>query len=255
MSSFSDSFLRGRKFLVTGASSGIGRAVAIAISNAGGQLILAGRDENRLRETVSFLRNGIEHHISQIDFIDADQTEEWLSDVIKNYGPLAGAFHGSGIELLRPARMTKQSHLNEVLRSSLYAAFGLAKGLSQKNSIEDGGSIIFMSSVASVTGQAGMTAYSAAKAGINGLVRSLACELAPRKIRVNSISAGAVETEMHSRLLRQGGEVASLAYEKAHLLGFGLPEDISGATLFLFSKESRWITGSNLMVDGGYSVR
>lgn len=255
MSSFSSSALSGGKYLVTGASSGIGRAVAVAISNAGGELLLAGRDEGRLHETESLLSSSAKHYISPIDFLDADQTESWLLALIQKYGPLSGVFHGSGIELIRPARMTKQIHINEILRSSLFAGFGLARGLSQKNSMQDSGSIIFMSSVASITGQSGMTAYSAAKAGVNGLVRSLACELAPRKIRVNAISSGAVLTEMHHRLIRQSGPNAATEYERAHLLGIGAAEDVAEASIFLLSNSSKWITGSNLIVDGGYSVR
>ena len=135
------------------------------------------------------------------------------------------------------------------------AAFGIARAISQKNTMQDGGSAVFMSSVAGSTGQVGMTAYSAAKAGIDGLVRSLSCELAARAIRVNAIAAGAVETAMHARLTKGSGEGATAEYARSHLLGFGAAEDVANAAVFLLSGASRWVTGSVMAVDGGYMVR
>jgi NAD(P)-dependent dehydrogenase (short-subunit alcohol dehydrogenase family) len=151
--------------------------------------------------------------------------------------------------------MTKQAQLNDVFGSSLFAAFGIARSASQKNTIIDGGTLVFMSSVVSSTGQQGMTAYSAAKAGIDALVRSLACEMASRNIRVNSIISGAVKTAMHDRLTETSSGNTMTNYEKSHLLGFGETEYISNAALFLLSSASHWVTGTNLVVDGGYMVR
>jgi NAD(P)-dependent dehydrogenase (short-subunit alcohol dehydrogenase family) len=164
-------------------------------------------------------------------------------------------FHGAGVELIKPARMTRQADLDNVLCGSLYAGFGIARAVSQKNTMQDAGSVVLMSSVAGSTGQVGMTAYSAAKAAIEGLVRSLSCELAARTIRVNAIAAGAVETAMHARLTRGSGEAATAEYARSHLLGFGTADDVANAAVFLLSGASRWITGSVMAVDGGYMVR
>lgn len=100
-----------------------------------------------------------------------------------------------------------------------------------------------------------MTAYSAAKAAVDGMMRSLAVELAPRGIRVNSIAAGAVETAMHGRLANTLPSAAMEAYEAKHLLGFGRPEDVASAAVFLLSPAARWITGTTMVVDGGFTVR
>jgi NAD(P)-dependent dehydrogenase (short-subunit alcohol dehydrogenase family) len=100
-----------------------------------------------------------------------------------------------------------------------------------------------------------MTAYSAAKAGIDALVRSLACEMASRKIRVNSIVAGAVKTAMHDRLAQTNNDKAMTDYENNHLLGFGQINDVSNAAVFLLTPAASWITGTSLVVDGGYKVR
>lgn len=252
---FSKDCLAGGLFLVTGASSGIGQDTAILISKCGGRVILSGRNETRLNETLLSLE-GVGHSISTVDLVDADQTADWVKSVVTKHGVLSGIFHSAGIELLRPIRMTKQAQLNDVFGSSLFATFGIARAASQKNTVIDGGSLVFMSSVASLTGQQGMTAYSVAKAGIDALVRSLACEMAARKIRVNSIVSGAVETAMHDRLLQSStNENAMFEYENRHLLGFGKVSDIANAALFLLSSASSWVTGTSLVIDGGYMVK
>ena len=199
MTLFAKDCLAGGLFLVTGASSGIGRASATLIASLGGRVIAAGRDEARLQATLAGLE-GSGHATAAVSLTDADQTADWVSQLAQTHGTFAGVFHAAGVELIRPAKLTKQDQLEQVFGSSVYAGFGIARAASKKDVIANGGSLVFMSSVAGSTGQAGMTAYSAAKAAIDGMVRSLACEMAPRKIRVNSIAAGAVHTAMHDRL-------------------------------------------------------
>lgn len=254
MNLFRNDVLQGMTILVTGASSGIGRSTAILLAECGARVVLNGRDEGRLDETLTSL-NGTGHLAFATALESADQTNDWLKGLLETIGPLNGVFHSAGIEMIRPARMIKQAQLEDVLGSSLFAAFGLARALSGKNAMVDGASLVFMSSVAGSTGQVGMTAYSAAKAAINGMVRSLACELAPRQIRVNSIAAGAVQTAMHERLTKGSGDDAAQAYANSHLLGFGTPDDVAQAVVYLLSQASRWVTGTTLFVDGGYSVR
>jgi NAD(P)-dependent dehydrogenase (short-subunit alcohol dehydrogenase family) len=251
---FTDACLAGGTYLVTGASSGIGRATALLIAGCGGRVIGAGRDEGRLAELHAALP-GDGHVVAAQELRDADTVTDWVKGLVETHGPLSGVFHAAGIELIKPARMTRQADVDNVLAGSLYAGFGIARAVSQKNTMADGGSVVLMSSVAGSTGQVGMTAYSAAKAGIEGLVRSLSCELAARAIRVNAIAAGAVETAMHARLTRGSGEAATAEYARSHLLGFGAPDDVANAAVFLLSGASRWITGSVMAVDGGYMVR
>ena len=251
---FADDCLAGGTYLVTGASSGIGRATALLIAACGGRVIGAGRDEGRLAELQAALP-GAGHVVSAQELLDADTVTDWVKGLVETHGPLSGVFHGAGVELIKPARMTRQADLDNVLGGSLYAGFGIARAVSQKNTMADGGSVVLMSSVAGSTGQVGMTAYSAAKAAVEGLVRSLSCELAARAIRVNAIAAGAVETAMHARLTRGSGEAATAEYARSHLLGFGAADDVANAAVFLLSGASRWITGSVMAVDGGYMVR
>ncbi|GGY96238.1 SDR family NAD(P)-dependent oxidoreductase [Pseudoduganella plicata] len=251
---FADDCLAGGTYLVTGASSGIGRATALLIAACGGRVIGSGRDEGRLAGLKDALP-GTGHVVSAQALRDADTVTDWVKGLVEAHGPLSGVFHGAGVELIKPARMTRQSDLDNVLAGSLYAGFGIARAVSQKNTMVDAGSVVLMSSVAGATGQVGMTAYSAAKAAVEGLVRSLSCELAARAIRVNAIAAGAVETAMHARLTRGSGEAATAEYARSHLLGFGAADDVANAAVFLLSGASRWITGSVMAVDGGYMVR
>lgn len=246
--------LAGARILVTGASSGIGRAAAQLMAAAGARVMAGGRDEGRLSELTASLPG--EGHRSYPGVLEnADQTAEWVSDIAREVGPLDGIFHAAGVELIRPIRLTKQEHIDKVLSSALHAAFGIARAGAQKGVLNDHASLVFMSSVAGSSGQVGMAAYSAAKAGIEGLVRSLACEMAGRRIRANAIAAGAVETPMHGRIVRGSTSGSAEAYRDSHLLGFGEPEDVANAAIFLLGKGSKWITGTTLVVDGGYLCR
>ena len=246
--------LKGMRILVTGASSGIGRATALRLAELGAIVVAAGRDAERLSALQSDL-TGQDHACVAGSLDDADQVAAWMKDLSGRHGPFDGVFHAAGIELIRPIKLTKQSHLDELFSSSLHAAFGIARAAGQQGVMADGGSILFMSSVAGTSGQVGMSAYAAAKAGIEGLTRCLACEVAPRRIRANALAAGAVETPMHSRIARGAGEAGLDAYRSSHLLGFGTPEDIAAAAVFLLGPDSRWITGTTLVVDGGYQCR
>ena len=255
MNTFSDTCLVNRTFLVTGASSGIGLAAAQLLSACGARLIISGRDLTKLELALASLDQRAEHLLEPQALVNADDTADWIKSLSQKYGPLNGIFHSAGSELIRPVRLTKQEQLNEVFSTSVFASFGVARAAGQKGVLVDGASVAFMSSVAGSTGQAGMTAYSAAKASVDGMVRSLACELAPRRIRANSIAAGAVKTAMHERLVKNSGDAAMQSYEHAHLLGFGDPTDIANAVVFLLSDASSWMTGTTMFVDGGYVVR
>ena len=255
MTIYKESIFKGKQYLVTGASSGIGRSVAQQVASLGGKVILSGRNEERLLETLSSLESPELHDYSVQELCNADETAAWARGIAKENGELSGIFHAAGIELVRPTRMIKQRNIEEVFGSSIFAAFGLSKAASQKGVLNDGGSIVFMSSVTSSSGQAGLSVYSSAKAAVDGLTRSLAIEMAPRRIRVNSLVAGAVETEMHNRVMSSGLDEALQKYEESHLFGFGSSMDISNAVIFLLSDASTWITGSSMVVDGGFLVR
>lgn len=244
--------LKDKKILITGASSGIGRASAKMLAECGAQLVLCGRDIERLGETKKNIFQPDRHEIEQIDFISLEQIAIDLESKIKKHGAFDGVFHSAGVSILKPAKLMVDKDVTNVLGPSLFASLAISKVFSKKSNLNDGGSILFMSSVAAHSGQQGMTLYSSSKASIEGMTRSLANELANRRIRVNCIAAGGVDTEMHQRLVGNSHDDVVKAYENMHLLGFGRPDDIAGLVVYMMTDSSRWITGSTVIMDGGY---
>jgi NAD(P)-dependent dehydrogenase (short-subunit alcohol dehydrogenase family) len=251
---YRDDCLAGRCVLVTGASSGLGRAAAIGMASVGAKVILCGRDETRLGETLSQLpREG--HGTVVASLTDADETSELVRSVAKQYGPLSGIYHAAGVSLTLPLRMTKQSHIDEVFGPSVHASFGITRAAGQKNVMAPGSSIVIMSSVSANRGHPGMMVYGGAKAAVHGLIKSAALELASRRIRINGIISGAVLTEMYIRHADTMGPDWIPSVGKRQPLGLGDPEDMTAAVIFLISDASKWITGTLMTVDGGYTAQ
>lgn len=243
----------GKRILITGASSGIGGEVARLLSKLGANLVLLGRDAERLQRVFQSL-NGRGHGKYLFDLAAVDEIPAFLKKIGLEHGPLSGLFHAAGDVSIKPLGLLKSKYIDPIFDISVKAALLLTRGFCQRGVQHQGqASLVFMSSVAGLRGQAGMSIYSASKAAIDGAVRSLACELAPRGIRVNAIAAGAVQTVMHEKIVKDLSEEGITAYRQKHLLGFGDPEDIANAAAFLLSDASKWITGTTMIVDGGYS--
>lgn len=251
---FRDDALNGRRVLVTGATSGLGRDAAGTLARTGAAVTLVGRDETRLAEVLASLP-GSGHRAHPADVSSLDAAHDLLIRLAKEDGGFDGIFHAAGIAAVRLAKMINADHRQAVFGAAVEGALGIAKACAKKNVLNDGGSIVLMASVAGQRGKAGMTVYSAAKAALGGLTRSLAAELAPRRIRVNEIIAGAVETPMHADIVKNLDEASTAAYCNMHMLGFGRPEDISAAVVFLLSDAAAWITGASIPVDGGYTAQ
>jgi len=250
-STFDNQLLVGQRFLVTGASSGLGLATARLLAYCGATVLGAGRNADRLNEACSTWPG--QEHVACIHNLDnADDTAVWAKNLAETHGSFNGIFHAAGTELIRPIRLSKQAQFEETFSSAFFAAAGLSRAAAQKGVVHDGGSLVFMSSVAATAGKVGMSAYSASRAAIEGMVRSLACEFAPRRIRVNAIAAGGVKTPMHDRITQGAADEQVDAYASMHLLGFGEPIDVANAAVFLLSPAGRWVTGTTMVVDGGY---
>lgn len=249
--SFNPMDLTGKRILVTGASSGIGKGAAQVLSKLGAKLVLLARNKERLKATLDSLA-GEGHSCYVFDLSAADEIPSLMKDIAREQGPLSGLFHSAGITFIWPVRMVKKKYIDAVFSGSIDAALMLTKGFCQKEAnVEGGASIVFMSSVAGLSGAAGLSIYSASKGAVDAAMRSLAVELAPRGIRVNSIAAGGVESVMHTEHLKHFTEEQLKTYREKHLLGYGFPDDVAYAAAFLLSDASRWITGTTMIVDGG----
>lgn len=251
---FQPDLLAGRRVFVTGASSGLGRTAAVACATHGAELILSGRDADRLEETRAALP-GSGHRCAVAEFTDADAAADLVKRVAGEAGPLDGIFHAAGVSQARAVRLVKQQHIDDVFRTAVDGSFGILRAAGSKGIMRDGGSVVLMSSISSQRGYDGMSVYSAAKAAVDAMVRSAALEFAGRAIRVNSIVAGAVYTEMYAREVERMGPDWIAGIGAKHPLGFGQPDDIAATVLFLLSNAARWITGTAMVVDGGYTAR
>jgi NAD(P)-dependent dehydrogenase (short-subunit alcohol dehydrogenase family) len=242
--------------IVTGASSGIGKQCAISCSQMGARLILLGRNDERLKKTLSQMTNYENHMIFSIDLIDFNKVEPIIKEIVNKIGRIDGLINCAGISVTLPFNMVKPEKMNEFFHTNVHAAMNLTRIVTkQSNFSEAGGSIIFISSVMGVVGENGKSLYSMTKGALIAGSKSLAIELAPRKIRVNSISPGVVETPMSRNAVYSQNEESLNKIKALHPLGLGQPEDVANACVYLLSDASKWVTGTNLIVDGGYTAR
>jgi len=246
--------LTGLRILVTGASSGIGRETAILLSQLGASLTISARDEVRLNQTRSEM-SGDYHHIASFDVRELDAIPAWIKALAAAQGPFHGLVHSAGIHRAAPLRALNATALDELMRVNVHSAAMLAKGFRQKGCRNpDIGSIVLLASVAGLAGEPGISAYSASKAAVFGLTRCLAVELAPEGIRVNAVAPGFVRSEMGDRLKEMLTAEQFAAIERNHPLGLGTVRDVANGIAFLLSPASRWITGTTLVIDGGYTA-
>ena len=245
--------LSGRSYLVTGASSGIGRETCVLLSELGARVALLARDETRLAETQAAMQPGA-HHLEVCDLADTAALPDRLARLAQRFGPLDGLVHCAGILATVPLRAREAGDIAHTLRINLESALLLAKGFRQRGVRAPSASLVFLASVAGLTGVAGRADYSASKGGLIALTRSLAAEFARENIRVNCLAPAWVETEMTRRSLDALPPDAVAALRARHLLGFGQPRDVAHAAAFLLADTARWITGTTLVVDGGYTA-
>jgi NAD(P)-dependent dehydrogenase (short-subunit alcohol dehydrogenase family) len=243
--------LTGRTILVTGGSSGIGRGTAIRLSELGARVIIAGRNPQRLQETLSSLA-GDGHLIQEFDLTQVDDIPEWLTKLAAGAGPLDGIVHCAGIAPLKPLRILTVKVIRETMNINVEAAFMLARGFRRNNVCRSGGSLVLISSVAALRGNSGQSAYAASKGAIISLTKTLAVELTSDHLRVNCVVPAFVETPMYEAFKRSQPEDQHSQTVSRHPLGVGKPVDVANAIAFLLSDAARWITGESLVVDGGY---
>ncbi|MCE5345937.1 MAG: SDR family oxidoreductase [Bacteroidales bacterium] len=246
-----DFLLEGKSVLVTGASSGIGRETAIRLAEQGASVMLTGRNRDALNETLSLMKNKDTHSLFAADMEDPSA----FASLIENIGCCDGAVHCAGIYKSQPCRYISESQLHQIMHLNFEIPVLLTKTLLKKRKINKNGSVIFISSILAYYVSEGSLAYGASKSALNAAVRFFALELSGLKIRVNAISPGVVKTNFIRKNNTGISQERIDEDEKMYPLGYGTPEDVANAVVFFLSDASKWITGSNLIIDGGFSLR
>jgi NAD(P)-dependent dehydrogenase (short-subunit alcohol dehydrogenase family) len=227
--------LEGMSILVTGASSGIGREVAVWLSRQGARIVAVARDTQRLEETLGQL-HGQGHVIEVFDFLGGTDVSAWMKALARNSSPFDGLVHAAGVQLPLPIRAMGLDHWETIFATNVTSGF----------------SLIMLSSVMAQVAQPALMGYCASKGAVESMVRAAALELAREGVRVNAVAPGVVRTEMAQKLEGLVGEDSMATIERQHPLGLGEPRDVAYAVNYLLSPAARWVTGTSLVVDGGY---
>ena len=243
--------VQGKTILVTGASSGIGKCIAIECAKMGAHVIVTGRNVERLQDTVSKMEG--DGHIA----LTADLTDsKSLENMVANLPMLDGVSHNAGISKINTIKFIKDDDLMDIMQTNVFSTIRLTKLLVAKKRLNKPASLVF---TASVSGndcvRHGESLYAASKSSISGFAKAAALDLASQDIRVNCVNPGMIETELF--LSAQDNAVDNLDELKKlfPLKRFGLPQDVAHGVIFLLSEASSWITGTELKIDGGYTLQ
>ena len=251
-----------KTIIVTGASSGIGRVCAIECAKMGANIILFARNEERLMEVYNEINeitvnNSKRRHLKySIDLLeDLASVSKSIEDAVDKLGKIDGFIHAAGVEKTLPINAMKASDYENLFKVNTISGFELAKTVAKRKNISDKGSFVFISSITAVIGRSGVVGYAASKGALVAGAKSMALELASKNITVNCISPGTILTPMMMKYLDSLPEEERLKRKEGFPLGLGEPIDVSSLAIFLLSNASKWITGQNFVVDGGYTAR
>jgi NAD(P)-dependent dehydrogenase (short-subunit alcohol dehydrogenase family) len=246
--------LSGRQYLVTGASSGIGRETCILLSQLGARVMMVARSPDRLEETKTLL-TGADHIAVPFDLNEVDSIPQWLQETTKAHGKLNGLVHSAGIQVSRSIRDFDDTAVQDTMRINFNAAYSLMRGFRNRSVRAEQSSIVLVSSISGMIGVAGNSAYAASKGALISVTKTLSLEFSRLSIRINCVAPGLVDTQMAGNMR---AHIASEQYDRIvalHPLGLGQPIDVANAVAFLLADTGRWITGTTLVVDGGYTAQ
>jgi NAD(P)-dependent dehydrogenase (short-subunit alcohol dehydrogenase family) len=243
-----------KQIIITGANGGIGSTLARLLDSLNATLVLVGRDEKRLHDFHATL-SGKQHQYCAIDLTDIDSIKPRLLEKLNTSKGVYGFCHCAGVVQFRPLNATKREVLAAQMLVNLESGLEICKLVTHRtHAAQEGGSIVFVSSITAVSGSAGQVAYCASKGAVNAAVRALAIEMAPRNIKVNSVSPGALLNDMTQQ--KSGLTEAQIeAILEKYPLPHGSELAVARAIAFLLAPENQWITGVDLKVDGGFCAQ
>ena len=241
--------LFGKTILITGASSGIGKATAIECSKMGAKVIITARNVERLEQTIKQMA-GSDH-----EYIQADLSRyEDIKKLVNNVSEIDGLVNNAGISKPTLTQFISEEVVNDIFLVNTFAPIYLTQGLLKQKRIKNKGSIVFTSSISGLAcSEVGESLYSASKAAINGFVKGAAIELATKGIRLNTVNPGLIDTNIFDEGIITKEQLEEKK-KKYPLRRFGKPEEVAYAIIYFLSDASLWTTGANLIIDGGYTL-
>jgi 3-oxoacyl-[acyl-carrier protein] reductase len=243
--------LKNKVAIVTGSAKGIGQGIAIALAAEGCDVVISDLNEKDCAETSKKVEKlGVKNLVIKCDVSKKTDVDNLIGETIKKFGKLDILVNNAGIYPFKPFMDMTESDWDKVINVNLKSVFLCSQAATKE--MKDGGKIVDISSIAAFVGFEGLAHYCATKGGINGMIRAMALELSPKKINVNAVAPGAIDTPGAS-----GGDenmkkqtIMSIPWKR-----MGLPEDIANAVVFLASEKADYITGQTIIVDGGYTLR
>lgn len=242
--------LSDKTVLITGASSGIGRAAAIECSKLGAKVIITARNKERLGETLTMME-GEDHSLITCDLCNDDEVDA----LVDSLPEIQGLVNNAGYTKLQPVQFITKEDFSNILNVNTSAPIILLQKLLRKRKLRKGASVVFTSSLAG-TGvcTVGNSMYTASKGALSAFIRCAALELAPKQIRVNAVCPGMIDTGIISTDIVSAQQIED--DKKNYPLGrYGMPNDVAWAMIYLLSDASAWVTGDNLIIDGGLTLK
>ena len=242
--------LDNKTIIVTGAGSGIGRETSLVLAKEGATVVMMDVNVEGLQETATL--GGEKCHPLAIDLTNANAIAEAVSQTVEQYGKLDGLVHCAGISSRKPLNVLSKEGFSKVMDVNVYSFVELVKQCAKKKNINDGASIVVMSSISSIKGYKAKTEYCVSKAAVDAFVRCMALELSDRKIRINSVMAAEVLTSLAMKARETNAMVGASNFESP--LGSSEPYEVANTIAFLLSDATKTITGTSLLIDGGACI-
>lgn len=244
--------LDGQVALVTGGGTGIGKAIAACMAASGARVVICGRREDVLKDACKEIGDRASYVVH--DVAQTEGADSLIGTVTQQAGAPTILVNCAGIHLKKPLTETTDAELLNVLNVHLVGAYALTRAVIPVMKQQGGGSILFITSMAAMFGIPLVSAYAAAKSSLMGVVRTLAAEVSADGIRVNAIAPGWIESDMTEEVMKDDPERLARILQRTPMGRFGTPEDIGWGAVYLASSAGRFITGQQLVIDGGVSV-